>query len=90
MTQKEYLSTLSSKDWYSRVSWLFHEFGMQYTNSPLAIIDFLDQEYKKVEPVPGLHVCPMCWYPTALSRKDICSKCKTEFIWDGKEQKNEY
>lgn len=47
MTNKEYLSTLSNDEWFVLVDWLFHKYGMWYTNSRIAIIEWLDKEYEE-------------------------------------------
>ena len=49
MTNKEYLSTLSNEDWHMQVDWLFHKYAMWYTDSRIAIIEWLDKEYNEVQ-----------------------------------------
>ena len=47
MTNREYLSTLSDEEWYQKVDWLFHKYGMWFTQTPTAIIEWLKQDYKE-------------------------------------------
>lgn len=49
MTNKEYLSTLSTEDWFMLVDWLFHRYGLWYTHSRIAIIEWLDKEHSEVQ-----------------------------------------
>lgn len=49
MSNKEYLSTLSNDDWYILVDWLFHNYSMWYTDSRIAIIEWLDKDHNEVK-----------------------------------------
>lgn len=48
MTNKEYLSTLSNEDWHMLVDWLFHKYALRFTNSRIAIIEWLDKEHNEI------------------------------------------
>ena len=45
MTNKEWLATLSPNEWYKKVHWLFHEYGKRYTDTYLAVIEWLEEEH---------------------------------------------
>lgn len=47
MTNKEWLATLSAEEWWNTVyEWLFHVFSKQWTDSRMAIMDWLEKEHK--------------------------------------------
>jgi len=46
MTNKEYLLTLSDKECAEKIRWLYLDYSMQYTDSLLAVRDWLGKEYK--------------------------------------------
>ena len=49
MTNKEWLTTLSKETWWEVVhEWLFHEYGMQWTDTRLAVMEWLEEEHKPV------------------------------------------
>ena len=41
MTGKEYLINKSEEDIYNLIKWLFFNYGIRYTNSKVAIIEWL-------------------------------------------------
>ena len=46
MTNKEWLATLSSEEWWNIVhEWLFHIYGKQWTDSRMAILAWLSEEH---------------------------------------------
>ena len=47
MTNKEWLATLNADDWWEKVDWLFHDYGMRWDNTRLAIIDWLEEEHNE-------------------------------------------
>lgn len=86
MTNKEHLATLSSLEWVQRVDWLYHGFGKWYTDTPVAIMDWLEKEYKPVRPMqPNMpdvywYYCPVC-YTATIDKASKCYKCCTDFDW---------
>ena len=46
MTNKEWMSTLTAEQFYDEMMWLVRDFGFQFNNSRLGIIDWLDQPYR--------------------------------------------
>ena len=85
MTNKEHLSTISSEDWCMRVDWLFHSYRKQFTDSMVAVIHWLDQEYAPVKPIKSNMVdnsydyCPVCYSPLYDHTK--CYRCLTDIDW---------
>ena len=59
MTNKEHIATLSSDEWVQRVEWLYHIYGKGYTQTLLAVKDWLDKEYTPVKPYHN--ICPVCY-----------------------------
>ena len=50
MTNKEWLATLKPEVWWEVVyKWLFHEYGMQYTDTRCAILGWLEEEHKPIK-----------------------------------------
>lgn len=47
MTNKEYLSTLSAEEWFIKIGWLFKVYGKSYTDSHIAIIEWLNKEHEE-------------------------------------------
>ena len=45
MTNKEYLLTLSDKECAKKIKWLYWDYSMQYTDSILAVQEWLGEEY---------------------------------------------
>ena len=46
MTNKEWLATLPKETWWEVVhEWLFHEYGMAFNNSYLAIMAWLEDQH---------------------------------------------
>ena len=45
MTNKEWLATLSPQEWYLQIQWLFHVYGKRYTDSYLAITEWLEEKH---------------------------------------------
>lgn len=86
MTNKEHLAELSPQDWYSRVDWLFHRYSKWYTDSYVAILDWLEREYEPVKPllpnVPDYmyKYCPVCYSPLFNHEKKCCL-CGTDIDW---------
>ena len=46
MTNKEWMATLTAEQFYDEMMWLVRDFGFQFNNSRLGIIDWLDQPYR--------------------------------------------
>lgn len=78
MTNKEHLATLSSDEWVQRVEWLYHIYGKGFTQTLLAVKDWLDKEYKPVKPYHG--VCPVC-YLILVENDKKCRRCMTDIEW---------
>lgn len=50
MTNKEWLATLSTETWFDVVhEWLFHKYGMQWTDTRIAVMEWLEAEHKPIE-----------------------------------------
>lgn len=49
MTNKEWLSTLPAHEWYQTIHWLYHVYGKRWTDTRLAIMDWLETERKPKE-----------------------------------------
>lgn len=50
MTNKEWLVTLSPETWFEVVhEWLFHEYGMQWTDTRIAVTEWLEAEHKPIK-----------------------------------------
>jgi hypothetical protein len=47
MTNKEYLLTLSDKELAQKILWLVHCYGYKFTDSTLAVEQWLGEEYKE-------------------------------------------
>ena len=45
MTNKEWLATLSTEDWWKTVYWLIFDYGMQYTDTRIAVMNWLDEKH---------------------------------------------
>ena len=89
MTNKEHLATLSAEEWVQRVEWLYHIFGRGYTQSLLAIKNWLNCEYTKVKPMqsntfPPYYVCPVC-YLNLINGDAKCPRCETDIDLSRKE-----
>jgi len=76
MTNKEYLSTLSNEDWHMLVDWLFHKYALRYTNSRIAIIEWLDKEHNEKYFVK----CEKCGEEIMTSHKNFCPNCGAKMI----------
>lgn len=50
MTNKEWLSTLSPKEWWDTIDWLYHVYGKRWTDSRLAIMDWLEEKHEDIQP----------------------------------------
>ena len=49
MTNKEWLATLSKETWWIIVhEWLFHEYGLQWTDTRSAVMEWLDKEHTPI------------------------------------------
>lgn len=46
MTNKEFISTLEPDKYYNVIDWLFHRWGLQWTDTRSAVILWLAEEYK--------------------------------------------
>lgn len=44
MTNQEKLSTITAEEFFDKIMWLLHEYGKRYTDSRLAIIEWLQTE----------------------------------------------
>ena len=44
-TNKEWLATLSAEEWYQTIHWLYYIYGKRWTESRLAILDWLEEEH---------------------------------------------
>ena len=58
MTNQEYLSTLSPEDFYTKLEWLLHDYGRNYIDIRIAIINWLKEEYKNPSKCPYFGHCP--------------------------------
>ena len=91
MTNKEHLATLKPEEWWARIDWLYHVYGKSYTSSPQAIMHWIEEEYKIVEPILGnepdrkFYFCPVCYSPILEGSKK-CWKCITELKWKNESQ----
>lgn len=47
MTNQQTLATLSAEEFYDKIMWLLHDYGKRYSDSRLAIIEWLQKEIKK-------------------------------------------
>lgn len=49
MTNKEWIATLPKETWWDVVhEWLFHEYGMQWTDTRFAVMEWLEKEHKPI------------------------------------------
>ena len=49
ITNKEWLATLPNEIWWEVVyEWLFHKYGMRWSDTKAAVIDWLEQEHKPI------------------------------------------
>ena len=46
MTNQEYLLSLSPEDLTAQMDWLWHEYGLNFTDTREAVLDWLKQDYK--------------------------------------------
>ena len=86
MTNKEQLATIEPLAWVQRVDWLYHAYGKRYTDTWVAIADWLEQEYVPVKPLhtnaPGTwYYCPIC-YMSVVKGDPKCYKCCTDLVWE--------
>lgn len=49
MTNKEWMATLTSEQFYDVMEWLMRKYSKQWTNSQVAIIEWLDEKHKGEE-----------------------------------------
>ena len=72
MTNKQWLATLDAETWWSVVhDWLFPVYGKQWTESRLAIMDWLEEEHEERtnEKDPSCAVSSVaCIYPFSMLR----------------------
>ena len=48
-SNKEWLATLPKETWWDVVhEWLFHEYGRQWTDTRIAVMDWLEEEHKPI------------------------------------------
>ena len=47
MTNKEWMGTLTAEEFYDMMEWLTRVYSKQFTNSRLAIIEWLDKEHEQ-------------------------------------------
>lgn len=45
MTNKEWLAALSAEEWYQTIHWLYYVYGKRWTDTRLAILDWLEEEH---------------------------------------------
>ena len=49
MTNKEWIATLPKETWWDVVhEWLFHEYGMQWIDTRIAVMKWLEEEHKPI------------------------------------------
>lgn len=46
MTNKEWMATLTAEEFYDTMEWLIRVYSKQFTDSRLAIIEWLDKEHE--------------------------------------------
>lgn len=86
MTNKEHLSTLDAESWWKRVDWLYHIYGKSFNNTRLAVIEWVDKEYKPVKPMRMNHngttlcYCSICCSPI-FKNTEQCPQCLTDVDW---------
>ena len=47
MTNKEAMCLLPDAQFFAKIEWLLHDYGRNYTDTRLAVIDWLGQEAKR-------------------------------------------
>ena len=47
MNNKEWLSQLNSEQFYAAIYWLITRYSMQFTNSQLGVVAWLDADFNK-------------------------------------------
>lgn len=47
MTNKEWMATLTAEEFYDMIGWLTRVYSKQFTDSRLAIIEWLDKEHEQ-------------------------------------------
>ena len=53
LTNKEWLATLPKETWWEVCDWLLHEYGKSWTDTRLAVMDWIDQEHKPIKDWQG-------------------------------------
>ena len=48
MTNREWLATLSTEDWWKTVYWLIFDYGMGYTDTRIAVMNWLDEKHTQL------------------------------------------
>ena len=48
MTNKEWMATLTAEEFYDMMVWLTRVYSKQFTDSRLAIIEWLDKEHEHI------------------------------------------
>ena len=43
-TNQQMLATISAEEFYDKIMWLLHDYGKRYSNSRIAIVEWLDSE----------------------------------------------
>ena len=44
ITNQKNLLTLTAEEFYDKIMWLLHDYGKRYTDSRIAIVEWLDSE----------------------------------------------
>ena len=47
LTNQQMLATISAEEFYDKIMWLLHDYGKSFTNSRLAIIEWLNSEVEE-------------------------------------------
>lgn len=47
-SNQQWLSTLSPDEWVKTVDWLFHAYGKNYTNTNIAVEEWLEKEHEEL------------------------------------------
>lgn len=63
MSNEEWMSTLTAEQWYDVMMWLTHEFALRWTNSRLAIIEWLDEKHLFLSDYNGEELTILAYSP---------------------------
>ncbi len=73
MTNKEWISVISSEKATDILDWVFHEYGRRFISTRSGVIEWLDAEHVGSE----VGTCPYCMYAmrAASVRENRCNHC---------------